>query len=316
MPFLVFFWTFTQFWRNGLVGFRHYHAHKKHIYSVTLITRMSYRLVLNIWQIAKYILHFNVPIQPDRKIAVNLSALKYKNNSFEHLISVDTLKIDKNCRITLTKRIREILRVGPCDTLGFFVDARNDNSLIFRIQRSSSTDSMDSWILSRILDENISLYASDSSVMPISDRHSQSYAIGENIIKTLGLPKKEKNKINLLIVEDEKDTAFFLEKILCSEGYKLEMFQNPIDALTKISELMDSFYFDLVIIDIRMPILNGLQLYQLLRLMNKNLKVIFVSALDGIEEMVSLLPGLGNDNILKKPFEGKTLIQKVDTILR
>ena len=277
-----------------------------------MMTRISYRLVLNIWQIAKYILHFNVPIQPDRKIAVNLSALKYKNNSSEHLISVDTLKIDRNCRITLTKRIREILRVGPCDTLGFFVDAHNDNSLIFRIQRSSSNDSMDSWILSRILDENIS----DSSVMPISDRHSQSDAIDENIIKTLGLPKKEKNKINLLIVEDEKDTAFFLEKILCSEGYKLEMFQNSIDALTKISELMDSFYFDLVIIDIRMPFLNGLQLYQLLRLMNKNLKVIFVSALDGIEEMVSLLPGLSNNNILKKPFESKTLIQKVDTILR
>jgi len=292
-------------------GFWHYHAHKKH-YSVTMMTRISYRLVLNIWQIAKYILHFNVPIQPDRKIAVNLSALKYKNNSSEHLISVDTLKIDRNCRITLTKRIREILRVGPCDTLGFFVDAHNDNSLIFRIQRSSSNDSMDSWILSRILDENIS----DSSVMPISDRHSQSDAIDENIIKTLGLPKKEKNKINLLIVEDEKDTAFFLEKILCSEGYKLEMFQNSIDALTKISELMDSFYFDLVIIDIRMPFLNGLQLYQLLRLMNKNLKVIFVSALDGIEEMVSLLPGLSNNNILKKPFESKTLIQKVDTILR
>ena len=60
-------------------------------------------------------------------------------------------------------------------------------------------------------------------------------------------------------------------------------------------------YYDLVILDIRMPHINGLQLYQRLKTINKDVRVVFVSALDIIEEVSALIPDFNNINILKKP---------------
>lgn len=257
-----------------------------------------------------------MPIHPDKKVATNLSSLKYTDCSSGHLISLDTLKIDSNFRITLTKKIRELLRVESGDTMAFFVDTYNDN-LICRIQRNGSNKSVDSWILSRSLDESISSFPSDSSVVIRNDQQSQSYAIDEMDFKGSDIKQKpkQKDKINLMIVEDQNDVIFFIENVLLAQGYNLESFQSSIDVLAKLSERMDPIYFDLVIIDIRMPVLNGLQLYQLLKLTNKNLKAIFISALDGVEEMISILPGLNNNNFLKKPFDSESLVQKVKSVI-
>jgi two-component system response regulator ChvI len=50
-----------------------------------------------------------------------------------------------------------------------------------------------------------------------------------------------------------------------------------------------------------MPGLNGLQLYYRLKAINPNVKVLFVSALDAAEEMVSILPGVKIEDIIQKP---------------
>jgi two-component system response regulator ChvI len=79
---------------------------------------------------------------------------------------------------------------------------------------------------------------------------------------------------------------------------------------------MNSFtYYNLVVMDIRMPGLNGLQLYYRLTAMNNAIKVLFVSALDAIEELVSILPSVNYDNILRKPVEKKYFIKKIRSLL-
>jgi DNA-binding response OmpR family regulator len=55
--------------------------------------------------------------------------------------------------------------------------------------------------------------------------------------------------------------------------------------------------------DIRMPGLNGLQLYYRLKTINPNVKVLFLSALDAAEEMVSILPDVKLDDVIRKPLE-------------
>jgi DNA-binding NarL/FixJ family response regulator len=49
-------------------------------------------------------------------------------------------------------------------------------------------------------------------------------------------------------------------------------------------------YFSLVITDIRMPGLNGIQLYQILKALCPNVKILFISALDAAQELVTSLP--------------------------
>jgi DNA-binding response OmpR family regulator len=73
--------------------------------------------------------------------------------------------------------------------------------------------------------------------------------------------------------------------------------------------------YDLAIIDIRMPDINGIQFYQILKVMNKKIRVLFISALDAIEEALSVFPEIKLDNILRKPTSQIQLVEKVSEIL-
>ncbi|MGI0034834.1 MAG: response regulator, partial [Nitrososphaera sp.] len=70
-------------------------------------------------------------------------------------------------------------------------------------------------------------------------------------------------------------------------------------------------YFDVVVLDIRMPDLNGLQLYQSLKAMNPSAKVLFVTAVDAAQEICSVLPGVRQGDILRKPIDKETFLKKV-----
>jgi two-component system, OmpR family, response regulator ChvI len=74
-----------------------------------------------------------------------------------------------------------------------------------------------------------------------------------------------------------------------------------MEALAHFAKVNPSYY-NLVILDIRMPGLNGLQLYYRLRAINRNIKILFISALDAIPELISILPDVKTtDDIIKKP---------------
>jgi CheY-like chemotaxis protein len=60
-----------------------------------------------------------------------------------------------------------------------------------------------------------------------------------------------------------------------------------------------------------MPTINGLQLYQRLKAVDPYIKVIFLSALEATEELVSILDGVKSVDVLRKPIDKKHFIQKV-----
>jgi two-component system, OmpR family, response regulator ChvI len=75
-------------------------------------------------------------------------------------------------------------------------------------------------------------------------------------------------------------------------------------------------HYNLAILDIRMPGLNGLQLYYKLKAVNRNIKILFVSALDAVPELGSILPDVKTANdIIKKPVALDDLIRAVKTVL-
>jgi CheY-like chemotaxis protein len=125
----------------------------------------------------------------------------------------------------------------------------------------------------------------------------------------------QKYSANIMLVDDEPDTLFTYKTFLVSEGYTVEAFTDSRKALEHFAEMNSSSYYNLVVMDIRMPGLNGLQLYYRLMAMNKAIKVLFVSALDAIEELVSVLPSVSYNNILRKPVEKEYFINKIRSLL-
>jgi two-component system, OmpR family, response regulator ChvI len=120
---------------------------------------------------------------------------------------------------------------------------------------------------------------------------------------------------NILLVDDEEDIFFTFKEGLASEGYNVEAFVDPTEAFTHFVNVNPSHY-NLAILDIRMPGLNGLQLYYRLKAINRNIKILFISALDAVPELVSILPDVKTTNdIIKKPVALEDFITTVKNIL-
>jgi len=115
---------------------------------------------------------------------------------------------------------------------------------------------------------------------------------------------------NILLVDDEPDALLTYKTFLTIEGYDVDDFTDPREALAHFAQ-SNPEYYNLVVMDIRMPDLNGLQLYYRLKAINPNIRIMFVSALDAAQEMVSILPGVKLDDVVQKPVEQKEFLYKV-----
>lgn len=121
-------------------------------------------------------------------------------------------------------------------------------------------------------------------------------------------------RYTVMLVDDDQDILTTFEAILNSQGISVDTFKDANEALKQFA-LAKPDHYHLIILDIRMPGPNGLQLYYRLKALNKNIKVLFVSALEASDELISILPGIQIENILKKPVERDFFISTVKGIL-
>jgi CheY-like chemotaxis protein len=121
---------------------------------------------------------------------------------------------------------------------------------------------------------------------------------------------------NLLVVDDEPDIVLTFKTFLSSAGlnYNVDAFTNSQKALERFSQVERSYYA-LAIMDVRMPDLNGLELYCRLKSINPGVKVLFVSALGIAEEISSILPEIKYDDVIQKPVDKENFIYKVKAAL-
>jgi CheY-like chemotaxis protein len=150
--------------------------------------------------------------------------------------------------------------------------------------------------------------------MPSEDSFPRNGDVTRQISNYLGYGGNVKSDRNIMLVDDEPDVLYTYKCFLSSRGYNVVTFTNPREALIHFVQ-SDPSYYGLVILDIRMPSLNGLQLFHKFREIDHKIKIIFVSALDGAAELVSLLPDLNGVNIMQKPVNQTTFLEKVEQIL-
>jgi two-component system, OmpR family, response regulator ChvI len=129
--------------------------------------------------------------------------------------------------------------------------------------------------------------------------------------------QQQKYSANIMVIDDEPDILFTYECFLSDEGYNVEAFADPQEALKHFVQLSGAFssYYQLVLLDIRMPRLNGLQLYNTIKTLSPNTKIMFVSALDMAEELTSILPDMKYGDIIRKPVEREYFISKINSML-
>lgn len=124
-----------------------------------------------------------------------------------------------------------------------------------------------------------------------------------NGIKSSRLPK-------ILLVDDEKDDLIVLEKFLKLGGFEVNSFSNPRQALMHYAT-SDPYSYDLIITDIRMPEINGFQLYYKLKSIKHDVKILFATCLNIAEELLTLLPEVDPQQVILKPIDKEKFIEIV-----
>ena len=125
-----------------------------------------------------------------------------------------------------------------------------------------------------------------------------------------------------MIVDDDSDSVEVFHSLLLNlnnkneQRYEIDAFTSSTDAIKKFLDASfnnddSSAGYDLVIIDVKMPNINGVQLYQILKIIDLKIKFLFVSALDISGELAGILPGIQIEDIFKKPFDADQFVLKV-----
>ena len=117
--------------------------------------------------------------------------------------------------------------------------------------------------------------------------------------------------MKILIIEDEHKTGDYLRQGLTESGFVTELAANGADGL----HLALTGDFDLLVLDVMLPGLNGWQVLERLRQGGRDMPVLFLTARDQIDDRVKGLE-LGADDYLVKPFAFAELLARVRTLLR
>lgn len=117
--------------------------------------------------------------------------------------------------------------------------------------------------------------------------------------------------MKILVVEDETKTGDYLRQGLSEAGFVVDLARDGLDGL----HLALTETYDLAILDVMLPGIDGWQVMQGIRKSDKDLPVLFLTAKDDIDDRVKGLE-LGADDYLVKPFAFAELLARVRTLLR
>lgn len=117
--------------------------------------------------------------------------------------------------------------------------------------------------------------------------------------------------MKILIIEDEAKTAKFLKKGLSEAGFVVDVAEDGAEGLN----LALGLEFDLIVLDLMLPILDGWQVLSRLREKNREALVLVLTARDAIHERVRGFD-LGADDYMVKPFAFSELLARIRSLLR
>ena len=115
----------------------------------------------------------------------------------------------------------------------------------------------------------------------------------------------------ILYVEDDETLAFLTNDALTDEGYEVDHYLNGADALKAFKKKT----FDLCVLDVMLPVMDGFALAEKLRDLNTQVPIIFVTAKSMKEDRIKGLT-IGADDYITKPFSIQELMLKINIFLK
>ena len=265
-----------------------------------------------------------------------------KNNNCNRIYLADIPIINKYSRLKLIKNFKEALHLNP--EYKIFVYQKNirnnDNhkKIILKVQHNDKAGTaakekeLDKGIIKRTKscfnngsnddnDANIDLKYKNANVnKPVNTKKDtqKKEEIGENNEQNY-LTHNENTlyQTPILLIDDEPDLLLTFEYILKNQGYKtIKAFSDSKTLLKHLLDIEDIEYYKLVISDIRMPHINGIQLYQILKILNPSIKIIILTSFDTVNEITRIHPEIKSQDIIRKPVDGNHFIKIVSDKVR
>jgi DNA-binding response OmpR family regulator len=115
----------------------------------------------------------------------------------------------------------------------------------------------------------------------------------------------------ILVVDDESDICFVLESVLGENGFVVDSYDDPLTALEKFKP----DFYNLVILDIRMPELNGFSLYREIKRLDKKVKVCFLTAGEIYGVYSDIFSSVPANYFIRKPIDNEGLIASINEII-
>jgi DNA-binding response OmpR family regulator len=124
--------------------------------------------------------------------------------------------------------------------------------------------------------------------------------------------KSDEKRNKILLVDDEPDITMSFKATLQNSGFIVHTYQDPLIALSKFKP----GYYDLVILDIKMPKMNGFELYTGIRKIDNQVKVCFITAgemfYDKVREEEERYCRLDTERFLQKPISNVDLLKIIE----
>ena len=250
---------------------------------------------------------------------------------------IDILEIDKYSRLTLTKKVKKLLSLNTGDKIIVYQEKGdknnndNDKKIILKIQHKNKIDAATTAAKHHFQFINgynfVSYYdngidkVETNSVLEFDDDNIN------NSIKEKKIQRKENENQHLhlfenedihyqtpiILIDDEPDLLLTFDIILKNEGYKnIKTFSDSKSLLKHLLDIDNLMYYKLAITDIRMPYINGIQLCQMLKILNPSIKILFITSLDAANEICSIFSEVKPQDIIRKPVDGNHFVQMVN----
>ena len=126
---------------------------------------------------------------------------------------------------------------------------------------------------------------------------------------------QKNDKQRILIVDDEADITTALKMYLEVQGFQVDAFTDPVNALAQFK----AGFYHLLILDIKMPEMNGFELYKEIKKKDKTVKVFFLTALSKMRDYDAfkkeVFPKEGERYFIAKPIENEDILKRINTVI-
>jgi len=126
---------------------------------------------------------------------------------------------------------------------------------------------------------------------------------------------KNNDKQRILIVDDESDITTALKMYLEIQGFHVDAFTDPVYALAQFK----AGFYQLLILDIKMPEMNGFELYTEIKKKDETVKVFFLTALSEMHDYDAfkkeVFPKEGQRYFIAKPIENEELLNRITAVI-